>query len=477
MSPEQARGKVGGQTHRHLGVRLRAVRDALGKDGVRGRHGHRHDRRDSRAGSRLVDPASRHTSSRSSADAALPRKGCPKAAAGHRDARVEIEQIIRLPSEDIDADIAVHQSRTWRRRARLAIAGGAVAALSATALAVLALSRDTAPAPDSRVVRMTVDLPENQRIGREFNSKVALSPDGTHLAFTPLPGPVYIRRLDGLERPAARDHKVDRLPWCPALLARRRFDFFHREAIRSLGGRAPSSRPPCGRVPRRGSSSTSSSYRGDGAQTVDLLDLLYPGGIVRIRDSGGPIEPVTELDAKKGRAQPSLRGPAAGRTGPHLHGRIRRHQQLQRRSHRAVGPEHAAEEDINRGGTSAVYLPPGTSSMPGKELYAAPFDLQRQEVTGVRSSTRRRDDEREHRGRALQPVGPRRPGLRSRRGGWREPDAGVGRSIREGRPASAAASLVPVSANLPRRPVAGRGDRGTHTTSTSTILPARFSAR
>ena len=52
------------------------------------------------------------------------------------DARVEIEQIIQSPSEDIDADIAVHQSRTWRRRAQLAIAGGAVAALSAAGLAV-----------------------------------------------------------------------------------------------------------------------------------------------------------------------------------------------------------------------------------------------------------------------------------------------------------------------------------------------------
>jgi hypothetical protein len=39
------------------------------------------------------------------------------------DARVEIEQIIQSPNADIDADLAVHQSRTWRRRAQLAIAG------------------------------------------------------------------------------------------------------------------------------------------------------------------------------------------------------------------------------------------------------------------------------------------------------------------------------------------------------------------
>ena len=33
---------------------------------------------------------------------------------------------------------------------------------------------------------------------------------------------------------------------------------------------------------------------------LDLLDQHYPGGIVRMRDSGGPIETVTELDVKKG---------------------------------------------------------------------------------------------------------------------------------------------------------------------------------
>ena len=45
MSPEQARGKRGRQAHRHLGVRLRALRDAHRPRGVRRRDRLRHDRR------------------------------------------------------------------------------------------------------------------------------------------------------------------------------------------------------------------------------------------------------------------------------------------------------------------------------------------------------------------------------------------------------------------------------------------------
>ena len=42
MSPEQARGRVGGQARRHLGLRLRAVRDARRPEGLRGEDGFGH---------------------------------------------------------------------------------------------------------------------------------------------------------------------------------------------------------------------------------------------------------------------------------------------------------------------------------------------------------------------------------------------------------------------------------------------------
>ena len=42
MSPEQAKGRAGRQAQRHLGVRLRALRDADRQARVRGRRRHRH---------------------------------------------------------------------------------------------------------------------------------------------------------------------------------------------------------------------------------------------------------------------------------------------------------------------------------------------------------------------------------------------------------------------------------------------------
>ena len=299
------------------------------------------------------------------------------------DARVEIDQIIQSPNEDIDADIAVHQSRTWRRRARLAIAGGAVAALSAGGFAVFAFSRDTAPAADSRVVRMTVDLPENQRIGPEFNSKVALSPDGTHLAFTPVPGPVYIRRLDGLENQPLEITKSVGFRGAPLFSPDgTSISFIEGNSIfawarpflkASLAGGAPT------RL-----FDYDSFHRGDWAPDGWIYwTSSYQGGIVRIRDSGGPIEPVTELDVKKGERSHRFADLLPG-------GRAL----IYTAAFEGISSYNDArielwdlttrqKKTLIEGGTSAVYSPSGhvVYARQGK-LFAAPFDLKRQEVTG-----------------------------------------------------------------------------------------------
>ena len=215
------------------------------------------------------------------------------------DARVEIDQIIQSPTEDIDADIAVHQSRTWRRRARLAIAGGAAAAVSAAGLAVLALSRDSSAAADNRVVRMTIDLPKDQTIGPAFDSNLALSPDGTQLAFTAF-GPVYIRQLNSLDDKPLEITKGPGFRGSPLfspdgtsisfIEGNSIFSWVRPFLKASLAGGAPT------RLVEY-----DSFHRGDwGADGWIYWTAAYPGGIVRIRDSGGAIEPVTEIDAKKG---------------------------------------------------------------------------------------------------------------------------------------------------------------------------------
>lgn len=299
------------------------------------------------------------------------------------DARVEIEQIIQSPNADIDADLAVHQSRTWRRRAQLAITGGAVAALSATGLAAVALSRDHTAAPDSRVVRMTVDLPQNQTIGPEFNSKIALSPDGTHLAFTPLPGPVYIRRLDSLENQPLEITKSIGFRGAPLFSPDGgSISFIEFNSI--FGWTRPFLKAPiAGGTPTR-LVEYDSFHRGDWAADGWIYwTSSYPGGIVRVRDSGGPIETVTELDAKKAERSHRFADLLPGGRALIYTAAFEDISSYNDARIELWDLTTRQKKTLIEGGTSAVYSPSGhiVYARQGK-LLAAAFDLQRREVTG-----------------------------------------------------------------------------------------------
>jgi serine/threonine protein kinase len=299
------------------------------------------------------------------------------------DARVEIDHIIQSPSADADADVAIHQSRTWRRRAQFAMAASTVAVLSATGLGALALSRDRAAAPDSRVVRMTIDLPPNQTIGPEFNSKVALSPDGTHLAFTPVPGPVYIRRLDGLTSEPLEITKSNGFRGAPLFSPDgASISFIEFNSI--FGWTRPFLKAPiAGGAPTR-LFDYDSFYRGDWARDGWIYwTSSYPGGIVRIRDSGGPVEPVTELDTNKGErshrfadllpdGQALIYTATFEDISSYNDARIELWDLARRQA-----------KTLIEGGTSAAYSPSGHIVFARKgKLYAAAFDVRRQEVTG-----------------------------------------------------------------------------------------------
>jgi serine/threonine protein kinase len=74
MSPEQARGKAGGQAHRHLGVRVCALRNARRPCRVHAEHHLRYRRGDSRLGARMGTPTGRNASDDSATAATLSRK-------------------------------------------------------------------------------------------------------------------------------------------------------------------------------------------------------------------------------------------------------------------------------------------------------------------------------------------------------------------------------------------------------------------
>jgi serine/threonine-protein kinase len=299
------------------------------------------------------------------------------------DARVEIERIIQSPGEDVDADIAAHESRTWRRRAQLAFAVGAVALVAAVALAAFLFSRDDGGAADGRVVRMTIDLPKDEEIGPEFNSKVALSPDGTLLAFTPLPGPVYIRRLNGLENQPLEITTPPGFRGAPLfspdatsisfIEGNSSYSWSRPFLTASLAGGAPTKL-----------AEYDSFHRGDwGSDGWIYWTSSYAGGIVRIRQSGGAVETVTEIDARNGERSHRFADLLPG-------GRAL----IYTASFDGISSFNDArielwdittrkKKTLIEGGTSAVYSPSGhiVYARAGT-LFAAPFDLQRQEVTG-----------------------------------------------------------------------------------------------
>jgi serine/threonine-protein kinase len=300
------------------------------------------------------------------------------------DARVELEQIISAPNEDIDAGIAAQQTRTWRWRTQLAVAAAVLVALSSAGLIWFALTRDNAGLGDRRVSRFTVDLPKDSVIVPTFNANVALSPDGTYLAYTPLPGPVVIRRLDNVDGQPLEASATPGFRSGPVFSP-------DGASIAYVDGNAPYSwRRPFQKVALAGGPALKLAeydmfHRGDWSDDGWLYwTARYPGGIVRIRESGGETEDVTKLDVAGGERSHRFANLLPG--GDVLMYTV---------GFEAIDNYDDARIDlwdmrtdtkktVIERGMSATYLSSGhiVYARNGK-LMAVPFDVQRREVTGT----------------------------------------------------------------------------------------------
>jgi eukaryotic-like serine/threonine-protein kinase len=298
------------------------------------------------------------------------------------DARVELEQLARGSTGDAAATRQTdrpNKQPTW-----FLVAAVIVVALVSTVLLLLARRSDaTAAAGDARVSRFEVNLPNGQVIGPSFNSNLALSRDGAQLAFTPLPGPVYVRRLDTLE---TRPLEVTKSPGF------RGAPIFSPDgtSISFVGGNAIFSwtRPFLKAALAGGAPVTLADYdmfhQGDwGADGWIYWTASYPGGIVRIRDSGGTIEPVTTLDVQNGERS-------------HRFARLLPGQQalIYTVAFDGISSYDDARIDLwdlntrekktlIAGGTSPFYSPSGhiVYARAGK-LFAVPFDIETRTITG-----------------------------------------------------------------------------------------------
>jgi serine/threonine-protein kinase len=275
-----------------------------------------------------------------------------------------------------------HDRRAIAPRPLIVAGAVAVIALAAIGATRLWMNGDAAEAEPLRIARFTVDLPQGQTFGPGFNSTIALSPDGAYLAYTPLPGPVWIRRLDGLEARPIETTDSPGFRGAPLFSPdSRSVSFIEGNAIFS------SKRPFLKAAMSGGAPITLAEYdmfhTGDWAGGWIYWTAQYPGGIVRIPESGGPIETVTTLDLARGErshrfaqvlpgGQALMYTVAADGMSSYDESRID-----------VSDLRTGSRKTLIAGGTSAIYSPSGhiVYARAGK-LMAVPFDVQRLDVTG-----------------------------------------------------------------------------------------------
>ena len=201
MSPEQARGQAVDKRDGHLGVRLRALRDAHGQARVRGRRrlGYAGDGARERTGLDGAAAGDTAGDSRNSCGAAwrrIPGGGCATSAMRAWRSRTLTAAAERDQRQSPSLGVA------WRRVAGAHPRRGCSQALIVARRRRLA---DHASAPP-RVVRLTVTASGMRRpLGA---GRVAISPDGTRLAYVGA-GEIVVRalrsaRADGRPGPGHR---------------------------------------------------------------------------------------------------------------------------------------------------------------------------------------------------------------------------------------------------------------------------------
>ncbi len=117
------------------------------------------------------------------------------------DARIEIEEALAAPST-AEPIVAAKGIRTFGRRALISSLGILLLGAAIAGLAIWNLKPSFTPPPQP-VSRLVINLPPGQQLaGLESGPALALSPDGTHLAYVAREGGIqqlYLRAMDSQE--------------------------------------------------------------------------------------------------------------------------------------------------------------------------------------------------------------------------------------------------------------------------------------
>ncbi len=257
-------------------------------------------------------------------------------------------------------------------------------ALSLAGVLWFGFTRADGPAGDRRVSRFTVDVPKGQVMIGGFNPNLALSSDGAQLAITPFPGPVSVRRLDQVDTHALEVSASPGFRGAPLFSPDGTFlSFIEGNAIFSW------TRPFYKAALSGGAATKLADYdafhKGDWAADGWIYwTAHYPGGIVRIADTGGTIEPVTELDLQHGERSHRFASLLPGEQAVIYTVAFDGINNYDDARIDLWDVKSRKKKTLIVGGTSATYSPSGhiVYARAGK-LFAVPFDANQQQVTGA----------------------------------------------------------------------------------------------
>ncbi|HTI36977.1 MAG TPA: protein kinase [Vicinamibacterales bacterium] len=307
------------------------------------------------------------------------------------DLRAQLEDLTRLFeargwSPTLQTPVADRRTQRGRSSTRfLRIAAMAAVVVSAAGVAAWSTSRfPRVASADARIIRFVVELPHDSAIVPEFNPHIALSSDGSELAITALPGPVLVRQLAALDSralPAASSPGFRGAPlFSPDgssiafIQGNASYSAVRPFYVAALAGGAPIKL-----------ADYDAFHRGDwGSDGWIYWTSRYPGGIVRVPDRGGEVQPVTEIDSAHGERShrfahllPDGRALmyTVGYDGINSYDDARIDlMDLRSKTHKT----------LISGGMNATYVTSGhlVYARAGK-LLAVPFDASREEVTGL----------------------------------------------------------------------------------------------
>ena len=214
------------------------------------------------------------------------------------DARIELEDV--LSGRERDHAIEDKSTLITRRAAISALAG---AAAGAATMGIFAINRNRRALPRN-LTRFRIPLPEGTAALASFNKRVAISPEGTHIAFNVICGGVsnYIGG-DQFYLHSLRDLEPKLLPFDGGAC------FFSPDGrwIGFLGSAA--GKPVMRKMPLDGGPPVTVCGRGYVGATWAADDMIYfvaevPGGaLVRVPAAGGAPKEVVKIDLARGDRQ------------------------------------------------------------------------------------------------------------------------------------------------------------------------------